>query len=345
MGPASRIRISILAAPESSGGVLYGLKDVLSGAGTAWSELTRGEPGDPLLDVGVVAAAKEPFTCFYDIPVNPQVSVDEESQTDVALVCDMYVPVNESPRGRHPREVAWLQRMYRQGVVITSVCSGALLLAEAGLLDGLEATSHWITRNMFRDHYPNVKLRLERILCFAGDRHRIVTAGGQTAWQDLALYLIARFCGRDEAIRIAKINLITQHLDGQLHFAGMGPLRQHNDAAIGNCQAWIVENYKVEQPVTHMIQLSGLAPRSFTRRFRAATGYQPMDYVQAMRVEEAKQLLETSSKPVEQIGHEVGYEDPASFRRLFRRTTGLTPREYRRRIGGVSVARGAELPR
>jgi len=340
---AVRTRISILVASESSGGVLYGLKDVLSGAGNAWSELMGGEPGDRQLDVHLVAATKEPFTCFYDIPVNPRVSIDEELQTDVVLVCDMYVPVNESPRGRHSCEVAWLQRMYRQGAIITSACSGALLLAEAGLLDGLEATSHWIFRDMFANYYPKVKFRPERILCFAGDEHRIVTAGGQTAWQDLALYLIARFCGRDEAIRAAKIHLIVEHLDGQLHFAGMGPLRQHRDSAIGHCQAWIAENYKIDQPVSRMMQISGLASSTFTRRFRAATGYQPIEYVQALRVEEAKELLETSARPVEQIGHEVGYEDPASFRRLFRRITGLTPSEYRRKIGGLSVGRIAEL--
>jgi transcriptional regulator GlxA family with amidase domain len=179
---ASQTRISILAAPESSGGVLYGLKDVLSGAGNAWSELMGGKPGDPLLDVRIVAATKEPFTCFYDIPINPQVGADEEFHTDVVLVSDMYVPANESPRGHHPREVAWVQRMYRQGAIITSACSGALLLAEAGLLDGLEATSHWIFRNMFANYYPKVKFRPERILCFAGNRHRIVTEVAGFVW-------------------------------------------------------------------------------------------------------------------------------------------------------------------
>ena len=90
-------------------------------------------------------------------------------------------------------------------------------------------------------------------------------------------------------LRAAEPDLIVEHLDGQLHFAGMGPLRQHRDSAIGHCQAWIAENYKIDQPVSRMMQISGLASSTFTRRFRAATGYQPIDYVQALRVEEAKE--------------------------------------------------------
>jgi transcriptional regulator GlxA family with amidase domain len=149
--------------------------------------------------------------------------------------------------------------------------------------------------------------------------------------------------GRKSTYPPVQIPQATSHLDGQLHFASMNPLRQHRDSAIGHCQAWIAENYTIDQPVTHMMQISGLAQSTFTRRFRAATGYQPIEYVHALRVEEAKQLLEMSAKPVEEIGHEVGYDDPASFRRLFRRVTGLTPSEYRRKIGGLSVARNAEL--
>jgi transcriptional regulator GlxA family with amidase domain len=118
---------------------------------------------------------------------------------------------------------------------------------------------------------------------------------------------------------------------------------QHTDAVIGACQSWIAENYDCENPVAKMAARSGLQPRTFARRFLAATGYHPVDYVHVIRVEEAKQLLETDTAGVEEIGHIVGYEDPTFFRRLFKRKAGLTPAAYRRKftkIARIGLRRG-----
>jgi transcriptional regulator GlxA family with amidase domain len=192
---------------------------------------------------------------------------------------------------------------------------------------------------MFRDHYPNVKLKVESILNFGGEQDRIVTAGSVSSWQELAMYLITRLCGPSEALRTAKVHLLADHSDGQLPFAVMTPRVQQVDAVIGGCQLWIAENYACSNPVARMTSRTDPNPRTFARRFRRATGHQPMDYVHAIRVEEAKQLLETDASSVEEIGHMVGYEDPSSFRRLFKRTAGLTPAVYRRKFAGI-VASG-----
>jgi transcriptional regulator GlxA family with amidase domain len=110
---------------------------------------------------------------------------------------------------------------------------------------------------------------------------------------------------------------------------------QKTDAVIGRCQEWIAQNYVSENPVAAMAERSGLSPRTFARRFQAATGYLPMDYVHALRIEEAKQLIETENIGIDEIGLKVGYDDPTFFRRLFKRKAGLTPAAYRRKFSGI----------
>jgi transcriptional regulator GlxA family with amidase domain len=152
------------------------------------------------------------------------------------------------------------------------------------------------------------------------------------SWQDLVLYLIAHFSGPKQAVLSAKAFLIGDRSDGQRSFAIMAPRIQHSDRAIADSQAWIAENYTCENPVARMAARAGLTSRTFARRFRASTGYEPMDYVQSLRIEEAKQMLEIEDINVEDVGRAVGYEDPTSFRRLFKRKAGLTPAAYRRKF-------------
>jgi transcriptional regulator GlxA family with amidase domain len=204
-----------------------------------------------------------------------------------------------------------------------------LLLAEVGVLDGLEATSHWGVVPLFHELYPQVRLKPEKVLALAGPEQRIITAGGAASWIDLALYLIAPHCGQEEAVRSSKVYLLGDRSEGQLPFAAMIRPRGHTDAIIEQCQIWIAEHYEVANPVARMAEYSGLIPRTFKRRFQAATGYTPLAYVQTLRIEEAKQLLEATDLQSDQISREVGYDDPASFRRLFQRIVGVTPARYR----------------
>ncbi len=331
-------RVCLLAAAETSPSVLYGLFDVLSTVGAIYPEMTTGEPGQQLLDVKVVAATSDPFRCYGNVMVEPDFAVDQADETDVAIVCDVYQPIDRPPHGRYSREIDWIKRMYAKGAIVASVCSGSLILAEAGLLDGHEAAGHWAYREMFRDHYPKVKMRENAILCLAGEQDRIVTAGAVSSWQDLTMYLITRLCGAEHALQTTKIHLLSDHSGGQLPFAVVTPRLQQTDAVIGDCQIWIADNYACSNPVARMTARAGLKPRTFARRFRSATEYQPMDYVHAVRIEAAKQLLETNHVGVEEIGHAVGYEDPTSFRRLFKRKAGLTPAAYRRKFAGIVAA-------
>jgi transcriptional regulator GlxA family with amidase domain len=341
--------IALLAAPETSPSVLYGFYDVLLSVGALYPDMTTGTPGDAMLDVRIAAAAAQPFRCFGNILVEPHAAIDDLDRVDVAIVCDMYTPIDCAPHGRYGAEIAWLRRMHQAGALVASVCSGSLILAEAGLLDGRECTAHWAYRDLFREQYPKVKLTAGAILNLNCEAEGVITAGGVTAWQDLALHIIARLCGTQHALRTAKVFLLSGHEDGQLPFATMCRRMQSSDAVIAGCQRWIAENYACQNPVARMAEHSGLVPRTFARRFRAATGYLPMDYVHALRIEEAKQIIETEGCDMDEVGYSVGYEDPTFFRRLFKRQVGLTPAAYRRKFSGfcrrgLATGRSAAAP-
>jgi transcriptional regulator GlxA family with amidase domain len=186
--------------------------------------------------------------------------------------------------------------------------------------------------DVFEKRYPKVAFCPDRTLTFAGEGDSIVMSGGMASWQDLALYLIARYIGPDHAARSARFYCVDPKPDGQRHYAAPMRRLQSEDAVIQHCQAWLANAYNDSDAVGRMIAWSGLPRRTFDRRFRAATGYSPKDYVQSLRIEEAKQLLERDGQSVERIAEAVGYGDVRAFRRLFRNMTGLSPAEYRRRF-------------
>jgi transcriptional regulator GlxA family with amidase domain len=332
-----RPRIALLAAPETSASVLYGLYDVLLSVGPMWADMTAGEPRDALLDVSIVAATAEPFRCFGNILVEPHAAIADPGEVDAIVVCDMYTPIDTPPGNGFAVEIDWLRRMHARGTLLATVCTGSLLLAASGLLDGRSCAGHWAYRDLFRSAYPRTRLIPGAILDLSSEPKGLITAGGVTAWQDLALHLIARFCGPEHAARTAKVYLLAGHEDGQLPFSAMTRRVRTDDAVIGACLAWIADNYAAPSPVSAMADRSGLTPRTFARRFRAATGHRPIDYVHALRIEGARLLLEAGGSAIEDVGYAVGYEDPTFFRRLFKRATGLSPGAYRRKYAPITA--------
>lgn len=328
-----------MAAPESSPSILYGLYDVLLSVGAMFPEMTTGVPSDSLLDVQIVAAGREPFRCFGNVLVEPHSAVGDVTEVDAAIVCDMYSPIDTPPHGRYDIEIEWLLRMHRDGALIGSVCSGSLLLAESGLLDGRSCASHWAYRDLFRSSYPKIDFDSSSILDLSSEVDGVITAGGVTSWQDLALHLISRFCGPEHASRTAKVYLLAGHEDGQLPFSASTRRPHSGDSAIQASLAWITTNYAAPNPVRAMATHSGLNLRTFARRFRSATGARPIDYVHALRIDEARHLIEAGATETNDVGFQVGYQDPTFFRRLFRRTTGLSPSAYRRKYAPIVAAR------
>lgn len=325
------LRVSLLTLPETTSATIYGLHEVLMSVGNAWRDATGEDIPVRGMEVLIVSRDGASFVSPTGVSITPHAAIADAPDPDIVIVTDLALSPYADLDGRWSGEAAWLRGCHDAGAIICSVCTGSLFLAEAGLLDGLEATSHWSVTRVFAERYPHVKLCPERILCPAGPEHRIITGGGPGAWSELALYLIARFSDPAEAVRMAKIFLLGDRSEGQLPFAVLGRAARHEDGVIAQCQEWLADHYMQSNPVAAMSALSGLPERTFKRRFRAATGYTPIDYVQALRIEEAKHVLETSDEATDGVAHQVGYDDPSYFRRLFKRMTGVTPARYRQR--------------
>ena len=194
---------AIVAVPETSGSALYGMVDVLSVTGNVWQTLTWAEPTPAPFQVHVVSVGRERFCCGNGIPVEPSAAIHEIDRADILILPELWLGPDEHLSGRYPALIDWIRARYQAGACVYSACSGALMLAETGLLDGCDATSHWGYQDLFRRHYPQVRFRPEPNLCFADPAGRIVTAGGTTSWHDLALHIISRHVSPGEAMRIA----------------------------------------------------------------------------------------------------------------------------------------------
>lgn len=335
-------QVCILALPETSASVVYGMYDLFMSAGRDWGTIVEGCPGAPAIAPRVVSCHGTSFVAGNNVRISPDAGLDACMTADVVCVPELMVAPGEPLDGRFEEEIACLRRCHASGKIVATACSGALLLAEAGLLDGLEATTHWAYCDLMTRRYPKVKVCTRRALIASGEGQRLIMAGGGTSWLDLALYLIARLTDIDTAMHTARINLIDWHAVGQQPFARLARTRQAEDAVIARCQVWIADHYAEPAPVASMVRLSGLPERSFKRRFQQATGMSPLAYVHTLRLEEAKQMLEANRQPIEAIANEVGYEDPGFFSRLFRREVNLTPAQYRKRFGVMRKALRSE---
>ncbi len=321
----------IIGAPCAGTATVFSILDVLASVGRDWEFLHGAPPAPATFAASYRTTNGAPYWDLNGRRITPDAALDELPGPDLVIVPEMQFDPNR-PLPEDLVELArWVAMAHADGATVASVCSGALLLAEAGLLDGNEATTHWAFADMLERDHPEVSVRRERILVPAGEGHRVITAGGASAWEDLMLYLIGRFVGAEAARRIAKLHLISPHGDGQLTYASLTAGRQHEDRTVCEAQLWAADNYACPTPVAEMASRSGLSERGFLRRFRKATGQSPADYIQSLRIEEAKQLLETTDMPVESIATEVGYSEPSSFRSAFRKRVGVSASVYRRK--------------
>jgi len=328
--PDTAIDVLLVAIPETAGSALYGMVDVLLAAGNLWQTLVRTDVLAAPFRVRIVSTVSGPFQCGNRIPVTPDLTIADEARPHIIIVPELWIGPDESLAGRYPELVEWLRDRYARGATLYSACSGALLLAETHLLDGCEATSHWGYQDMFRKHYPKVRFRPEPNLAFADPAGRIVTAGGTTSWHDLAIHIIARHVSPGEALRIAKVYLLKWHDEGQLPYKSLIRNSPHADSVVRACQDWLGKHYREHGALARVVVRAKIPERTLKRRFKQATGSTLIEYLQDLRIEEAKRLLEAGEAAVETISFEVGYEDPSFFRRLFQRRTGLMPSQYRR---------------
>ena len=326
-----RLRVSLLAIPDVTLSTLSGIYDVLN-CFELLGTFDDAVPKESPFRVEIVARRGPQTETASGLPLTAHRSFEDVNHTDIVIVPSMIVEDAEWKSGRYPEVVDWLSDMHAKGAMLCSACSGVLLLAETGLLDGRDATSHWAYARTFRRNFPDVRLSLEKVLVVTGEREQFVMSGASASWHDLVLYLIARLVGPAAAQAITKFMLLQWHVDGQAPYVVFEGPTDHGDAAVLDAQAWLRDHFTVARPVEEMVQRSGLAERTFKRRFKKATGHSPVTYVQQLRVEEAKRRLERTHEPIDKISWAVGYEDPAFFRRLFKRIVRVTPGTYRRRF-------------
>ncbi len=317
-------RVSLVALPEAAVSTLSGIYDVLR----SFALLGESQP----FDVEIVGETEGPLHLASGMPVPVQRAISQIDRTDIVIVPSVVLPESGWETGRYPALVEWTERMHRQGALLCSACSGIFLLAETGLFDGKLSTVHFGYARTFAATYPQVPIDAQRVLIVSGDRDELITSGASMTWHDLVLYLIARHAGTDAAHRIARFFALQFHADGLAPFMAFEGASDHGDAAIVQTQRWLAENALSADPMAEALRRSGLSPRTFHRRFSAATGLSPTSYLQKLRIEEAKRRLESGDRGVDAVAWEVGYEDPAFFRRLFKRVTGISPGQYRKRF-------------
>lgn len=324
-------RVSLLALPaESTGTPIHGLYETLILA----SAVIQGPDAAaaPLFAAEIVGPERGIFPSACGLPLEVHRAMHEVEATDIVITASMLFENQEWQTGKHPETVAWLQRMHRQGADLCSACAGALLLAETGLLDGLDTTTHWAFAPTFRRNFPHIRLRIDELLIVAGQRGELVMSGAASSWQDLILFLIARHVSPTAAQAIGKFLLYHWDSRSQAPFVPFVPPTDHGDGTIRQLQEWLHARDTKDVTVEEMASQSGLPRPTFYRRFKQATGYSPVHYLQHLRIEKAKQLLEGSDEPVEEISWQVGYEETAAFRRTFKRITRLSPGEFRRKF-------------
>jgi transcriptional regulator GlxA family with amidase domain len=333
---AASFHVSLVAVPEAAVSTLAGIFDVMN----AVRLLGLGGVGArPPFQVEIVGEAVGPMPLASGLPIEVGRSIDELDASDIVIVPSVILRAQDWRAGRHPRLIDWIERMHQGGAILCSACSGIFLLAETGLFDGKEATVHFGYAGAFTSAFPSVAVYPERALVISGRREELISSGASSSWHDLVLYLTARYAGATIAQEVARLFALQWHQGGLTPFIVFEGKSDHGDAEILAAQHWLSRHFSVASPIEAVVKRSKLAERTFKRRFASATGLTPIEYVQRLRVEDAKRRLERTDAAMDEISWRVGYEDPAFFRRLFKRVTGVSPGAYRKRFRIPDFAR------
>jgi transcriptional regulator GlxA family with amidase domain len=315
------IQIGLVLYPDVQQAAVLGLTDLFAVAGKiAASHL--GQTESPLL--------VSHWRCEVPgaLPVPVFESAPNVSGTLAALIVPPTLSKPITAQGAQPF-TGWLKAHHAHGVIIGSVCAGAFLLGETGLLAQRPATTHWTYVEQFRNRFPQVRLDSDRLIIDDGD---IITVGGMMAWTDLGLRLVDRFLGPTVMIKTAQMLLIDPPGREQRHYSVFSPLLTHGDSAVLKVQHWLQASGARDIALSTLAAQAQLEERTFLRRFQKATGMTTTEYCQRLRVGKARELLQFSTLSIERIAWEVGYSDPGAFRKVFTQIIGLSPSEYRRKF-------------
>ena len=229
--------------------------------------------------------------------------------------------------------IPYFVKLHQEGASLASLCIGAFLLAETGLLSGKRCSTHWAYITEFKERYPDVEVEDGAIIT---EHDNIYSSGGASSLWNLVLYLIEKFSDRETALMISKYFALDIGRDSQSQFAIFRGQRNHGYADIQKVQDYIEEHYDDKTTIEALASLINTGRRTFERRFKEATNNTPIEYIQRVRIEAAKKSFEASRKNVTEIMFDVGYTDTKTFRNIFKKITGLTPIEYRNKFARVA---------
>jgi transcriptional regulator GlxA family with amidase domain len=322
-------KITILAVRNTFASTIMGPMDVFFQAGRVWNHI-HGLPIKPFFEVELVSIDGKPVKCLNGVEIKPHRSIDEVKDTDLILIPSLTDIEKTIKYGS--AIIQWLKDRYRRGASMAAVCTGPFFLAETGLLDDKTATTHWGYIDLFRQRYPRVNLKPERLITDEGD---LYCSGGLGAGMDLPIYLVEKFCGRQVAIQCSKSLIHDMGQRSQVPYSVFQFQKNHGDEGIKITQQWIENNYTREVDFDIVSKKHGMSRRTFERRFKKATGETPLVYLQLTRVEAAKRILETKGGTFDEICHQVGYETSSYFREIFKKHTGLLPTEYQKKFNNL----------
>ena len=309
--------------------------EVFHSAGVLWNWL-HGKNMEPRFRVRIASLDGKSVTSLCGLGLTPTCSIHDIKKTDIIILPASGWDVMDRI-AKHTPLLPWLRKWHANGAYIAGVCTAVAFLAECGLLDGRQATTHWGVADILRQRYPKVHWQPEH---FVTEDNRLFCSGGVYASIDLSLYLVEKFCGHEVALQCAKSLLLSMPRTRQSGYSVLPLSPPHTDDKIKQAEDYLREHFSRDVPIDSLAERIGMGPRNFIRRFKAATGRLPGAYIQTLRVSAAKELLEHGAASIQAVSSQIGYEDVAFFRGLFKRHTGMTPAEYRARFARMNFDRG-----
>lgn len=287
-----------------------------------------------LFEVQVVANKKEVKLENSLFSVHPDRQIKDIDKTDLIVIPALSGDMKRAVEANRDL-VPWIVGQYQKGAEVASLCVGAFLLADTGLLNGKKCSTHWGFYHEFKEMYPDVEVMDGSIIT---EEQRLYSSGGASSYWNLLLYLVEKYTDRDTAILASKYFAIDIDRDSQSAFMMFKGQKEHEDEEIKKAQVFIESNYPGKITVDGLAEQFAIGRRSFERRFKKATGNTVVEYMQRVKVEAAKRSFESSRKNITEVMYDVGYTDTKAFRDVFKKITGLTPIEYRNKYNKQASA-------
>ncbi|MFL5811815.1 MAG: GlxA family transcriptional regulator [Flavisolibacter sp.] len=319
----------IVPEGENNLSSIVGAYKIFSRANEYWKKSGKKE----LFKIELAGISKK--VDFYGglFTVNPQTSISDIVKTHLIIIPSLNHNYEKALKG-NKLLVDWIQKQYKNGAEIASICTGAFLLASSGLLDGKTCSTHWAAADQFRAMFPKVHLQTDQLIT---DENGIYTNGGAYSFLNLMIYLVEKYFDRQTAIFCSKVFQIEIDRQSQSAFTIFTGQKQHGDDMVKKAQAYIESKLDEKISIEHLSSRFAVGRRNFDRRFIKATGNTPIEYAQRVKIEAAKKAFEASRKTINEVMYEVGYSDVKAFREIFRRITGMSPLEYRNKYNKEAV--------